>query len=164
MLGLGAFAVCQQGVGNIQQNLGRNAVVEGGQPCAVPNNTIAPALADGTYDVSVNATDGVGNLGSDASVDELVIDTAVGVITDIVGGCEDIDDLRMSDLSMMPEGYEKLPAEELTSLLDYLTAREKFLPLPLQKVATAVSTRGMFHTHASTTTGSQCQTISAKLP
>ena len=39
------------------------------------DNSIAPALADGTYDVSVTATDSVGNAGSDVSIDELVIDT-----------------------------------------------------------------------------------------
>ena len=37
------------------------------------DNTITPALDEGTYDVAVTATDGVGNEGSDASTDELVI-------------------------------------------------------------------------------------------
>ena len=45
------------------------------------DNSIAPALADGTYDVSVTATDAVGNVGSDASVDELVVDTTAPVVT-----------------------------------------------------------------------------------
>ena len=45
------------------------------------DNAIAPALADGTYDVSVTATDGVGNVGSDASIDELVVDTSAPVVT-----------------------------------------------------------------------------------
>jgi VCBS repeat-containing protein len=39
------------------------------------DNSIAPALADGTYDVSVTATDAPGNAGTDASVDELTIVT-----------------------------------------------------------------------------------------
>ncbi|MBT8443487.1 MAG: hypothetical protein KJO13_02005, partial [Gammaproteobacteria bacterium] len=45
------------------------------------DNSIAPALADGTYDVSVTATDGVGNVGSDGSVDELIVDTTAPVVT-----------------------------------------------------------------------------------
>ncbi len=45
------------------------------------DNAIAPALADGTYDVSVTATDGVGNVGNDASIDELVVDTTAPVVT-----------------------------------------------------------------------------------
>ncbi|MCH7920998.1 MAG: hypothetical protein IIC50_23870, partial [Planctomycetes bacterium] len=39
------------------------------------NDTLSPALADGTYDVSVSATDTAGNMGSDTTVDELTIDT-----------------------------------------------------------------------------------------
>jgi hypothetical protein len=58
---------------------------------------------------------------------------------------EDIDQLVASPKSLMPEGFEKLiePAA-LVDLLEFLAARGKYLPLPLDKVATAVSTRGMF--------------------
>jgi VCBS repeat-containing protein len=45
------------------------------------DNTIAPALADGIYDVSVMATDILGNVGTDASVDELTIDTTAPIVT-----------------------------------------------------------------------------------
>ncbi|MBT8443891.1 MAG: tandem-95 repeat protein, partial [Gammaproteobacteria bacterium] len=45
------------------------------------DNTIAPALADGTYDVSVSATDGVGNIGTDASIDELLVDATAPIVT-----------------------------------------------------------------------------------
>src|SRR5947208_11990141 len=46
----------------------------------------------------------------------------------------------------MPDGFEKqLSRKELTDLLEFLTQRGKYLPLPLDKVATAVSTRGMFY-------------------
>jgi putative membrane-bound dehydrogenase-like protein len=58
---------------------------------------------------------------------------------------EDIDNLISSNRSLMPEGFEKLPAEELVSLLDFLTAREKYFPLPLGKAATIASVRGMFY-------------------
>ena len=46
----------------------------------------------------------------------------------------------------MPDGFEKqLSRKELTDLLEFLTQRGKYLPLPLDKVATVVSTRGMFY-------------------
>ena len=45
----------------------------------------------------------------------------------------------------MPEGFEKqLKEPEIVDLLEFLTQKGKFLPLPLDKVATAVSTQGMF--------------------
>ena len=45
------------------------------------DNTIAPALADGTYDVSVTATDALGNAGADGSTNELTIDTTAPIVT-----------------------------------------------------------------------------------
>jgi hypothetical protein len=46
----------------------------------------------------------------------------------------------------MPDGFEKqLGRKELTDLLEFLAQRGKYLPLPLDRVATAVSTRGMFY-------------------
>lgn len=58
----------------------------------------------------------------------------------------DIEDLQSSTKSLMPEGFEnQLKAEELVNLLEFLTQHGKYLPLPLDKVATAVSTRGMFY-------------------
>jgi putative heme-binding domain-containing protein len=58
----------------------------------------------------------------------------------------DIDELLASGKSLMPDGFEKqLSRKELTDLLEFLTQRGKYLPLPLDKVATAVSTRGMFY-------------------
>jgi hypothetical protein len=59
---------------------------------------------------------------------------------------DEIDKLAASPKSLMPEGFEKqLTKEELTDLLEFLTRRGRFLPLPLDRVATAVSTRGMFN-------------------
>lgn len=60
----------------------------------------------------------------------------------------DVDEFSPSSLSVMPEGFEKLPAAELTGLIEFLAARGKYLPLPLAKVATIVSTRGMFYDRA----------------
>jgi putative membrane-bound dehydrogenase-like protein len=62
---------------------------------------------------------------------------------------EDIDSLTSSKLSLMPEGFEKLPKEELVSLLEFLTARGKYFPLPLGKAATITSVRGMFYSRDS---------------
>jgi putative membrane-bound dehydrogenase-like protein len=59
---------------------------------------------------------------------------------------EDIDELQATTKSLMPEGFEKqLSADDLVNLLEFLTHRGRFLPLPLEKVATAVSTRGLFY-------------------
>ncbi len=59
---------------------------------------------------------------------------------------EDIDELVASKKSLMPEGFEKqMKPEELTNLLEFLTARGKFVPLDIAKVATVVTTKGMFN-------------------
>ena len=58
---------------------------------------------------------------------------------------EDIDELAASKKSIMPEGFEKqVPPQGVADLLQYLTQRGKYLPLDLRKVATVVSTKGMF--------------------
>jgi putative membrane-bound dehydrogenase-like protein len=58
---------------------------------------------------------------------------------------EQIEQLQQSQKSLMPEGFEKqLTKVELTDLLEFMTQRGKFLPIPLDKVASAVSTKGMF--------------------
>ncbi len=59
---------------------------------------------------------------------------------------EDIDELTASNKSLMPDGFEKqLSGTDLVNLLEFLTQRGKYLPLPLEKAATVVSTRGMFY-------------------
>jgi putative membrane-bound dehydrogenase-like protein len=59
---------------------------------------------------------------------------------------ENIDELVASPKSLMPEGFEKQHTQqELTDLLEFLTQRGKFLPIPIEKVATAISTKSMFH-------------------
>ncbi len=62
---------------------------------------------------------------------------------------DDIESIVSSQMSLMPEGFEKLPEGELVSLLDFLTARGKFFPLPLGKAATITSVRGMFYSRDS---------------
>jgi putative membrane-bound dehydrogenase-like protein len=63
---------------------------------------------------------------------------------------EDIEDFQASKKSLMPEGFEKqLSRKDVTDLLEFLTQRGKYLPLPLRKAATVVSTRGMFYSEES---------------
>jgi putative membrane-bound dehydrogenase-like protein len=59
---------------------------------------------------------------------------------------ENIEQLVASPKSIMPEGFEKqVQPEEIVNLLEFLTAKGKYFPLPLNKAATVVSTKGMFH-------------------
>jgi putative heme-binding domain-containing protein len=59
---------------------------------------------------------------------------------------EDITELAASRKSLMPEGFEKqITRDELTNLLEFLTARGKYLPLDLSKVARVSSAKGMFY-------------------
>ena len=63
---------------------------------------------------------------------------------------EDVDELAATNKSLMPEGFEKqVSTEDIVNLLEFLTQRGKYLPLPLHKAATIVSTRGMFFDEAS---------------
>ena len=61
---------------------------------------------------------------------------------------EEIEELAGSKRSIMPEGFEKLPPDELVNLLEFLAARGRYFPLPLDKAATATSTVGMFYDRA----------------
>lgn len=58
---------------------------------------------------------------------------------------EDIDELVASKKSVMPEGFEKQMTEiELSDLLEFLTSKGRYVPIPLDRYATAVSTKGLF--------------------
>jgi putative membrane-bound dehydrogenase-like protein len=64
---------------------------------------------------------------------------------------EEIEELKASKKSLMPEGFEKqVPAQAITDLLAFLAQQGKFLPLDLRKAATVISTRGMFFDENST--------------
>jgi putative membrane-bound dehydrogenase-like protein len=57
---------------------------------------------------------------------------------------DEIDQFTPSPNSLMPVGFEKqIPSQGFADLLAFLTARGRFVPLALDKVATAVSTKGM---------------------
>jgi len=59
---------------------------------------------------------------------------------------EDIDEMIASRKSLMPEGFEKQHTPtELRDLLEFLTLKGKYLPIPLDKFATVVTTLGMFN-------------------
>ena len=54
-------------------------------------------------------------------------------------------DLVESKKSLMPEGFEKqINKADFTDLLEFLTQKGKYVPIPLDKVATVVTTKGMF--------------------
>jgi hypothetical protein len=58
---------------------------------------------------------------------------------------DDIEQLRESPKSIMPEGFEKQMTEaELVNLMEFLTRKGKWVPVPLDKVATVTSAKGMF--------------------
>ncbi len=63
---------------------------------------------------------------------------------------DDIEEIQASRKSLMPEGFEnQIKPQEMTDLLEFLTARGQFLPLDLAKVATIASDRGMFYSKES---------------
>ncbi|HEX4613763.1 MAG TPA: glycosyl hydrolase, partial [Urbifossiella sp.] len=52
----------------------------------------------------------------------------------------------------MPEGFEKqINPVELTDLLEFLTQKGKYVPVPLDRTATIVTTKGMFFDENGTT-------------
>jgi putative membrane-bound dehydrogenase-like protein len=58
----------------------------------------------------------------------------------------EIDEIAASAKSLMPEGFEKtLSKKDMSDLLEFLTRKGRWLPLSLEKVASAVSTKGLFH-------------------
>ena len=59
---------------------------------------------------------------------------------------DDIEELLASRKSLMPEGFEKQATEEdIANLLQFLTNKGRYVPIPLDRYATAISTKGMFH-------------------
>ena len=59
---------------------------------------------------------------------------------------EDIEELRPSKNSAMPEGFEQsIDDTGFVNLLEYLTQSDQFVPLGLESVVTATSAEGMFY-------------------
>ena len=58
---------------------------------------------------------------------------------------DDIASLKETDKSLMPEGFEKvMKPEELGDLLEFITQKGKYVPIPLDRVATVITTKDMF--------------------
>ena len=58
---------------------------------------------------------------------------------------DEIDEFQPSPNSLMPVGFEKqIKPEGFADLMAFLTAKGKYLPVPLDKAATVVTTKGMF--------------------
>ena len=58
---------------------------------------------------------------------------------------QDIEELIASTKSVMPEGFEKtIPRPDFVNLMEFLTAKGKWVPLDLRKIATSISTKPMF--------------------
>jgi putative heme-binding domain-containing protein len=63
---------------------------------------------------------------------------------------DDIEKIASNNKSLMPDGFEKqVSRTDLGDLLEFLAYRGRFLPLPLEKAATVISTRGMFFSESS---------------
>ena len=65
---------------------------------------------------------------------------------------QDIEELKETKKSLMPDGFEtQLNPKQLADLLEFLTTREfgKYVPLPLDRIANIVSTKGMFNAETS---------------
>jgi putative membrane-bound dehydrogenase-like protein len=65
---------------------------------------------------------------------------------------QDIDELKETNKSLMPDGFEtQLSHKQIADLLEFLTTREfgKYLPMPLDRIANIVSTKGMFNAETS---------------
>ncbi len=59
---------------------------------------------------------------------------------------DDVESISATNKSLMPEGMEEtLKEPEMTNLLEFLTSKGRFVPLPLASVASAISTKGLFH-------------------
>lgn len=59
---------------------------------------------------------------------------------------ENIEEIVASPKSLMPEGFEQqVKGQDLVNLLEFLTQKGKYVPIPLDKVANVVTTRGMFY-------------------
>jgi uncharacterized protein len=61
-----------------------------------------------------------------------------------------IDELRATNKSLMPDGFEKtLQPDEIVNLLEFLAQRGQYLPISLARAATVSTARGMFYSKES---------------
>ncbi len=58
---------------------------------------------------------------------------------------EDIEQITSTKMSLMPEGFEQqLTPDSMTDLLEFLTSKGRFVPVPLGGLASAISDRPLF--------------------
>lgn len=71
------------------------AVNNGDGTWTLPDNTVSPALADGSYDITITATDPAGNQTTETVTDALTIDTIAptGTLNDIPAGIDNSPEL-----------------------------------------------------------------------
>lgn len=94
----------------------------------------------------VETTDGLVRTGLLAAESQTTIELVDTEAKRIAIRRDEIESLTAGTKSLMPEGFEKqLSVQQMTDVLEFLAQRGKFVPLPLAKAATIVSTRGMFH-------------------
>jgi putative membrane-bound dehydrogenase-like protein len=63
---------------------------------------------------------------------------------------ENIEEMVASPKSLMPEGFEQqIKGQDMVNLLEFLTLKGKYVPIPLDKVANIVTTKGMFFSEES---------------
>ena len=94
---------------------------------------------------SIRTTDGVvltGMLASESKTSVEIVN-AQGKKEAILR--DDIEELKASQKSLMPEGFEgQISRVEMRDLLEFLSSKGKYIPLPIDKVATSITTKGMF--------------------
>ncbi len=94
---------------------------------------------------SVRTTDGVVLTGMLASESKTSIEIVNAQAKKEVILRDDIEELIASQKSLMPEGFEgQMSRIEMRDLLEFLASKGKYVPLPIDKVATSTTTKGMF--------------------
>ena len=91
----------------------------------------------------------IGILGAQTATSVEIIDAEAKRLT---FSKDDIASLKETEKSLMPEGFEKvMKPSELSDMLEFLVQKGKYVPLPLDKVATVISTKDMFFDAGGTT-------------
>ncbi len=92
------------------------AVNDGDGTWTLPNDQIAPGLADGIYDVAARAADPSGRIGTDMTTNELTIDTAVPVVA--AGADQSVDEGRT--VSLIGASFsDASPINTHTAMIDW---------------------------------------------
>ncbi|TWU57856.1 PVC-type heme-binding CxxCH protein [Rubripirellula reticaptiva] len=94
---------------------------------------------------TVLTTNGVVHTGMLAGESKAVVELidAHGKIAHILR--DEIDQLVASRVSIMPTGFENsIDVDSMADLLEFLVRQSEFVPIPLDRYATAISTKGMF--------------------